>query len=478
LYLFHANLFDAKNGWQEHPLMIFLNTPHLQKVTLTKSGGAMGISKRRFRILSLDGGGTFSMLQAKVLADLYPNQCGHEVLSHFDMVVACSGGSVVASALIDGMSPMEIFRLFDEEKNRLSLYGALPWYRTLLYHVTRFMGNPVGPRFSTRGKLNFLHEILRNFGKVPLHELPAKLDLKRQQLRQQRGEPPTSLAIVFITYDFDRDRARMMRSNWESNAANFPKHKCSSIHLADAAHASSTAPVNWFDQPAHFDHGRFWDGAMTGYNNPVLAGVTEAIAMGNQACDIGVLSIGTSSIALPLEQNNIDCRLCQPRPKTRFLPSLAKVAKMIINDPPDAHTYIAHLMTGGRVPIRVDECPITDTAVVRMNPMVQPVPNAAGKLEPPQGWTVEEFVRLTKLDIATLYECDVALIKRLADGWMAGHFNNQPIRHGGDYPAKNPAYADRYWEIGHRSYAQAKAAWQQGVAIPASLPGQAGCTHA
>jgi hypothetical protein len=440
-------------------------------------GGFMGISKRRFRILSLDGGGTFAMIQAKALADLYPNQSGHEVLSHFDMVVACSGGSVVASGLIEGLSPMEIFQLFDLESNRRSLFGALPWHRSLIYHATRYSGSPVGQRFSTQGKLNFLHRILPKFGKLPLHELPAVLDPMRRKLREQRGQPLTSLAVVIITYDFDRDRARLMRSQWDSHAANFPKHKNSSIHLADAAHASSTAPVNWFDLPAQFDHGRFWDGAMTGYNNPVLAGVTEAIAMGNPGQDIGVLSIGTSATALPLMQNNLDLRLCQPRSKTGFISSLAKVGKMIINDPPDAHTYIAHLMTGGRVPAQAEDCPVMDSAVVRMNPMVQPVPTEAQRMGPPAGWTVEEFVRLSQLDIATVGDDDVALIKRLAQGWMDGLWNNQPIRHGGDYPPKAAGASDRYWEIGHRSYAQAKEAWQGRVESSAPLPPQAGPAH-
>jgi hypothetical protein len=428
----------------------------------------MGISKRPFRILSLDGGGTFAMIQAKALADLYPGQNGHEVLSHFDMVVGCSGGSIVASGLIEGHSPQQIFELFDNESNRRSLFGALPWWRSKMYLATRYRDNPVGQRFSTKGKLNFLHSILPKFGKLPLHELPKALAPTRFALRKARGEYLTDLSVVIVTYDFDRDRARMMRSNWQSAAANFPKHKNSAIHLADAAHASSTAPVNWFDLPAQFDHGRFWDGAMTGYNNPVLAGVTEAIAMGYSGDEIGVLSIGTSATALPPMQNHIDQRLCQPRPKTGFIPSLAKVSKMIINDPPDAHTYIAHLMTGGRVPRTAEDCPVRDTAVVRMNPVVQPVLGDDGRMGPPNGWTVEDFVRLSKLDIATLPEAEVALIKRLTDDWIKGLWNNQAVRHGGNYPPQSPATADHYWEIGHRSYTQAKQAWQG--AVEASKP--------
>jgi hypothetical protein len=94
-----------------------------------------------------------------------------------------------------------------------------------------------------------------------------------------------------------------------------------------------------------------------------------------------------------------------------------------------------------------------------MNPVVQPVINVHGRLAPPDGWTVEEFVRLSQLEIATVEDDDVALIKRMADGWIAGAWNNQPIRHGGDYPPKAPAPLSQYWEIGHQNYAQAKKAW-------------------
>jgi uncharacterized protein len=49
-----------------------------------------------FCILSLDGGGTWSLIQIRVLQHLYgPDATGHEVLSNFGLVVANSGGSVV-----------------------------------------------------------------------------------------------------------------------------------------------------------------------------------------------------------------------------------------------------------------------------------------------------------------------------------------------------------------------------------------------
>lgn len=423
----------------------------------------MAISQKPYRILTLDGGGTFALIQAKALADLYPGQCGHEVLSHFDLLVGCSGGSVVASLLIEGRSPQQIFELFDTIENRKRLFGALPWHKSMLSRVTGHFGNPIGPRFSTRGKMNFLKDVLPETGMQPLHGITQALNPKLKAFRAKRGETTDrNFEVMIVTYDFDRDRARMLRSNWQSAAANFPKHKNSSLDLAEAVHASSTAPVNWFDAPAQFDHGRYWDGAMTGYNNPVLAAVSEAVAEGVAPQDVGVLSIGTCAVSLPRAgTQGIDQRMLAPKTKATFVPSLVKVGKMIIADPPDAHTYLAHLMLGGKVPQSLLQCPMDDTPIVRMNPLVQPVPrdNERTRYAAPTDWTVADFERLIKLDIATIENHDVELIKRMCAGWMRDEWHNQAVRHGGQYPPPADTPAERCWEIGHSHYSKARQAW-------------------
>ena len=422
--------------------------------------------RKPFRILSLDGGGTFALIQAKALDDLFPGEDGHQVLSHFDLVSACSGGAIVAAALIEGYSPREIFDLFDDPVNRYALFGRLPWYRSLLQLLTGALSasNRVGQRFSTDGKLEFLHRILPRMGTVSLQNLHTMVNDSIARVRAQRDEADRAMSFLFVTYDFDRDRARMMRSNVASPAASFP-HRQQRATLAEAAHASSTAPINWFDKPAELDGCRFWDGAMTGYNNPVLAGVVEAIALGVPRRDIGVLSLGTSTVFLPERGTaGIPDGLCRSRARTGFLPELVKVGKAIIADPPDAHTFIAHLMLDGGLPRDVSCCPYTETAVVRMNPVIQPVvERTTGQWSAPAGWSVDEFRRIAEMDISASAQDDVDLIKRLGDGWLGDAWHNQPVRGCGVWaspPAQAPlANTDQLCEIGHRWYSDAKAAW-------------------
>ena len=422
--------------------------------------------RKPFRILSLDGGGTFALIQAKVLDDLFPGEDGHQVLSHFDLVSACSGGAIVAAALIEGYAPREIFDLFDNPVNRHALFGRLPWYRSLLQLLTGVFSptSQVGHRFSTDGKLAFLQRILPQMGSTSLHDLNGILNESIASLRRQRAEPGRPMSFLFVTYDFDRDRARMMRSDITSPAASFP-HRQQRATLAEAAHASSTAPINWFDKPAEFDGSRFWDGAMTGYNNPVLAGVVEAIALGVPRSDIGVLSLGTSTVFLPENgTEGIPNALCRTRARTGFLPELVKVGKTIIADPPDAHTFIAHLMLDGGLPLDVSCCPYTDTAIVRMNPVIQPViDRTTGEWSAPAGWSGEDFRRFAEMDISARRQEDVDLIKRLCDGWLRDEWHNQPVRGCGIWTSpcsdSPPANTERLCEIGHRWYSDAKSAW-------------------
>jgi hypothetical protein len=177
------------------------------------------------------------------------------------------------------------------------------------------------------------------------------------------------------------------------------------------------------------------------------------------------LSLGTSTVLLPeYGAKGIPGALCRPRAKTGFLPELVKVGKTIIADPPDAHTFIAHLMLDGGLPHDVSCCPYTNTSVVRMNPVIQPViDRATGEWSVPAGWSVEEFRRIAEMDISASRQDDVDLIKRLCEGWLQDGWHNQPVRGCGIWASPSPhsplANTDRLCEIGHRWYSDARSAW-------------------
>lgn len=259
---------------------------------------------KKHKILSLDGGGSWAILQVLALQEIfnrkYPGKriLGHEVLRHFDLVIANSGGSMVLAALACNWTFNEIIDLFEKEEIRKDIFKKLNFRQR--YFPTNFMHffgiKSVGTRYSTTEKRATLSKILKIDNKI-------KLDtIKLSELPKIIGKE--SLEIIVTTFDIINKRAKFFRSNKFSKARaeiiagvdNFDE-----VSLVEAIHGASNAPVNYFDFPAVFSpektYNRFylWDGALGGFNNPVMAGLTEVFANGIEKDNIHILSIGTAS---------------------------------------------------------------------------------------------------------------------------------------------------------------------------------------
>jgi len=121
------------------------------------------------------------------------------------------------------------------------------------------------------------------------------------------------------------------------------------VSLAGAVHASTNAPINYFDAPAALPGAayRFWDGGITGCNNPAVAAVVEAPVLGQTPQEIRVLSLGTATVSLPLAPVGAPgSPLEAPRPDSTLTGDLKKLATAILDDPPDIASFIAHAVTG------------------------------------------------------------------------------------------------------------------------------------
>src|SRR5271170_604168 len=190
------------------------------------------------RILSLDGGGTWAVLEAMALGNLYGNDTnGRQILTQFDYVAATSGGSIVLGCLLNDWPPSRIVKFFLDERQRKNIFVARGW------GILR----PGLARWSTAGKFAGLKKLLGN-------ELLS--DLANKVPRGGSGAP---LQIVITAYDYDRNRARFFRSNPNSAAAS--DAVAQPVTIAQAVHASSNAPIIYFDEPADLGSlGRFWDG--------------------------------------------------------------------------------------------------------------------------------------------------------------------------------------------------------------------------
>ncbi|MEA1673761.1 patatin-like phospholipase family protein [Nitrospirillum sp. BR 11163] len=412
-----------------------------------------------YRILSLDGGGSWALIQALALGRIFGEGTpGREILAEFDMVAANSGGSIVLGGLLENKSPTEIRALFENETIRRSIFSPT---RSIPDWAVRELTD-IGPKYNAEAKLPALQRLMRTRGQQKLNEVAKGI----------RSMSETDLHVLIIGFDYDRNRAAFFRSKRAEGGAQLGVGDTIDIELAEAIHASTNAPLNYFDGPAEFPvgghPGRYWDGGLTGHNNPILAAVTEAIVLDVRPTDIRALSIGTASVALawPADGARPSPFLC-PRLDPGLVTDLKKLATTVLDDPPDAATFIAHVMTGGGADLPNGQV----SRIVRMNPLISPVPATdPGPWGPPQGLSPAQFQALVKMDMDAVEQGEVDAIKHLAELWLAGSgapspsVRNQPIRMDHDTLA---------CELGHTTFSDALTAWNAFNPPEAAAPGGA-----
>jgi len=382
------------------------------------------------KILSLDGGGTWALIQARALGALFgANTAGHDILRWFDLVAANSGGSIVAGALAANFSPAQIATLFREQVKTIFVPRA--------DGPDRWIGKLIGldAPWSAEQKLYGLQRALSGLG--------------TRTLPQVQASAPDLPHFLISTYDYDRRRVRFFRSYLQSLAGS--QHPPSLVPtFVEAIHASSNAPVLFFDEPARLSPSdRFWDGAIAGYNNPVMAALLELRANDANAA-LYALSIGTGQVKLPLKDDMKTAewdKLVEVPAQPGMTQDLKEMAMSILDDPPDAASFAAHVVAGGRMPGPGNPA-VDDGPVVRLNPLVQPWLDETGtvwtRMLPPEQDHV--FERLLVLQMDATATVDIQAIDILCDSWLAGNSPNQPIR------------ADQNCgvEIGHRRFGDAR----------------------
>src|SRR5262249_23766681 len=157
---------------------------------------------------------------------------------------------------------------------------------------------------------------------------------------------------------------------------------------------------------------RYWDGAIGGYNNPVLAAVVEALIEGAAATEIVALSLGTGvTCHVPLDHpiKAGPREFFVSRGRACLLQDILKLSGSIRDEPPDAAGYAAYVMMGNAVAQGTAGRPAT---LVRLNPSIQPVlsGNNSSWTAPP-GLSRDELKTLMNLSAALTTDEAVAMVK-------------------------------------------------------------------
>jgi hypothetical protein len=392
-----------------------------------------------YRILSLDGGGSWALIQVRALIELYgKDKPGNEILRDFDMVAANSGGSLVLGGLVENLALSQLLQYFEDESKRKAIFSPSRSFGDRALHEL----TGLGPKYSSDAKLSALQRLLPRCGDL-------KLAAVAEGMRRDGAEKDVHLLI--IGFDYDRNRATFFRSA-RAGGPQWGVGDPTTVTVAEAIHASTNAPVNYFDGPASFPDRpeRYWDGGVTGCNNPVLAAVTEAIVSGQGPSNIVVLSVGTATVSLPQRPAGApDSPYWRVATDPGLASDLRKLATAILDDPPDAATFLAHVMTGGSAALaEVD----LKSRVVRLNPLISPIKDPKNEWGAPSGMTAAQFKYLVGLDMDAVEQHEVDQIAAFTDLWVHNKAMNQPIRMEADTLTL---------ELGYDRFADAIDAWQK-----------------
>ena len=392
-----------------------------------------------FRVLTLDGGGSWALIEVQTLIKLFGAKAsGHEVLKGFGLVAANSGGSLVLAGLVEDLPLDQILQYFMDEGNRRSIFSPTTMIGDEV--LRGILG--VGPKYSAIAKLPAIERLLPKTGDEPLAGCMSSV----------KGPSGAPVHLLVVGFDYDSNRAIFFRSA-NAGSPDWGDGETAEVSLAAAVHASTNAPVNYFDGPAVLPAAldRYWDGGVTGCNNPAVVALVESVVLGNAAQDVHILSLGTGTVSLPLALFGSPPSPVQAARQTSSVPNdLKKLATAIVDDPPDAASFIAHAMTGGNVGLKA---PVV-SRVVSMSPLVSPI-LANNVWTPPAEWSLAQFQYLCSIDMDAINQIDVTYIDDYCTDWLADDAPNQAIRANGiTFDPSNP-------EIGYAKFSQAEAAWKQ-----------------
>ncbi len=390
----------------------------------------------KYRILSLDGGGTWALLQVMALQKLYgPGEQGYDVLKRFNLVAANGGGSIVLAGLAMNMTLQQVLDdFFVDDRRRRILFGPTEMGWTGAAEKIRL-------------------EALRDvFGRYRDHSLGALFG----GVRQHTGVSPNFLVCAF---DYDRRRPEFFRSNLTSPSAS--STGTWDPTLAEVIQASMTSPIEDLKALAKIEGARFCDGSPAGLYNPILAAVTEARAIRRgTSTDIQVLSIGTSTVERPLSKLSAGNGWLRWAKKKKKEPSdfLESVAKTVFAGPSDAPTYIAHVMLEQQLPGPGNPPPIVTGSVVRMNPVIRLAWDQATNGWAPQTGVADNVLKwVAQLEKAAVEKRGIDLVTAFGKLWIGDVVDNEPIRANRDFKC----------EVGHEKFSKAAAAWRALAGEPA-----------
>ncbi|MGB5820729.1 MAG: patatin-like phospholipase family protein [Saonia sp.] len=399
-----------------------------------------------YNILSLDGGGSWSLLQLLTLKERFqeelPDLKGHDILQKFDMIIANSGGSIVLAALAENWSIDEAITLFDDKAIRESIFSKNRFKETFWpVSITRMFG--FGPKYSSKRKGEAFKRLFPKIDKILMHDIPMMVG-------------KDSLKLIVCAYDALNNRAKFFRSYTIAGSDE------EQVRLTQAIHGSSNAPIQYFDFPARFKAKgseifyELWDGALGGFNNPVVAGLIEAYKLGIPLERIQIISIGTGNRLMSIGDKKRFYKTKQITLRERnkkylfwrygyqteyFKNTVLNQAKTILYQPPDWANYVALMFL-----LKTSDEDISNR-FIRLSPMIHVDSNT-------NPHALEIIEKLYYMDMDLTVNTEIELLKVCFEKWKSGEIKNQPLEY---HVERNN---DLVYKKGDKYFENAMAKWK------------------
>ncbi len=219
-------------------------------------------TNKKFRILSIDGGGMKGVFTAYALMRL-EEEYNIKVLDHFDMIVGTSTGALIASALLMGNTGKEIYDIYIDKENP-SFVNQKSFREQ--FNSTFYAGYDVIP---------LEKQLKLEFGEMTLDDLYKR----------------SKKTFAFFSTNFTKAQPIIYSSPNIRNIDN-SKMVVNKTTVFEALRTSTSAPF-YFEPYLDKDNEMLLDGGLWA-NNPSLAGINLALAQEKnlKVSDIEVLSFG------------------------------------------------------------------------------------------------------------------------------------------------------------------------------------------
>lgn len=234
--------------------------------------------KKKFRILSIDGGGLRGIVPLLILKEI-ENQTGKKIWELFDLIAGTSTGGIIACGLtstVDGKTPsLTVDQLIELYTTKGEI--IFPWKKNFFQKIGRGVNSLFNPKFSPNGLDGLLTDY---FGEMKLSN--------------------TLKPIIVTSYDIKNNDVVMFKSRLSGEIGWNAK-------LKDVCRATSAAPTYLPSyQLAFSGKSRVLIDGGVYVNNPSMAAIADSLKSikGLKLADIEVLSLGTGTHPADLGMKN------------------------------------------------------------------------------------------------------------------------------------------------------------------------------